>query len=145
MKILFTVRVVSYWNTLPRKAVDGVHGVQSQVRWGLENPHVVEGVPAYGCGVWSMWSLRSLLAQIIQWFYDDSMMLILRKDLSTLVPSTVVQTVENAVQCTLHMQYKSYSKPRWYLQSSPTNGMLHMPTESSDIPCSWYLTLVRVR
>jgi len=42
--------------------------VQGQVGWGFEQPGPVEGVPAYGRGVGTRWSLRSLPTQTILWF-----------------------------------------------------------------------------
>jgi len=40
------------WGTLPREAVAALSfSVQGQVRWGFEQPGLVEGVPAHGRGV----------------------------------------------------------------------------------------------
>lgn len=40
-------------------------GVQGQVGWRSEQPDLVKGVPAYGRGVGTRWSLRFLSAQAI--------------------------------------------------------------------------------
>ena len=39
--------------------------IQDQVGLGFEQPGVVEGVPAYSRGIGTIWSLRSLPAQIV--------------------------------------------------------------------------------
>ena len=68
---------VSFWNfvddCLVKKVAQGGCGcpipgsVPGQVGWGLEQPGLVEGVPAQGRGVATRRSLRSLPTQTILW------------------------------------------------------------------------------
>ena len=44
--------------------------VQGQAGQGFDQPGLVEGVPAHGRGGGTGWSIRSLPAQTIIWFYD---------------------------------------------------------------------------
>ena len=47
--------------------------VQGQGGWDFEQSNLAEGVPTYGKGVGTRWSLRSLpTPTILWWFYDDN-------------------------------------------------------------------------
>ena len=43
------MRVVRHWNRLPSEVVNApfLGSIQSQARWGFEQPGLLEGVPAY--------------------------------------------------------------------------------------------------
>ena len=51
-KEFFTVRVVRHWNRLPSEAVNAPlpGSIEGQVGWGLEQPGLEGGVPAYSRG-----------------------------------------------------------------------------------------------
>ena len=69
---IFTVRVVTQWNRLPRAVVDAPSLEVLKARLAEALSNLVEGVPAHSRGVGTRWSLRSLPTQTILWFYELS-------------------------------------------------------------------------
>lgn len=47
--------------------------VQGQVKWGFEQPALVEGVPTYGRGIGTRWSLVSFPTQTIIESYENNL------------------------------------------------------------------------
>ena len=65
-KKFFPMRAVRHCIRLPREAVDAPSlAVFKPLGWGFEHPGLVEGVPAYGRGVGTGWSIRSLATQTV--------------------------------------------------------------------------------
>lgn len=44
--------------------------LKARLRWGFEQPDLIEHIPAYAKEVRTGWPLRSLTIQAIPWFYD---------------------------------------------------------------------------
>jgi len=72
-KKFFTMRVVRHWKRVTQKSCGCpiLGSVQGQVRWGFEQPGLVEVVPAHARGLRTRWSTRSLPTQTMLWFSDS--------------------------------------------------------------------------
>lgn len=69
--------VVRYWNRLSREVVfaPSLEMLKGQVGWGFAQQDLMEGVPAYGGGVGTRCSLKTLSTQTILCFYESEKVL----------------------------------------------------------------------